>query len=149
MIYKPPVPTAASVLLAIVYLVGSIGIGTALPKVRDRHLPSGGSSNNEPESLDHRMGILLHKIAKPKIAESSSSYSEYNFIGIQKSGKIPVMSELRSDVRAAVFVLRETQLQMLSALSVQIKIQEKLAQWAPHIPKVISILKNKFLQFKI
>jgi hypothetical protein len=84
--------------------------------------------------MDHRIGILLHKIAKPKTpsVDSSTTYSEYNFIGIQKTGnKIPVMSELRSDVKAAVFVLRETQLQILSALSVQMKIQEKLAQWAP------------------
>ncbi|XP_046636829.1 serine/threonine-protein phosphatase 6 regulatory ankyrin repeat subunit A-like [Daphnia pulicaria] len=119
---------AASVLLAVLCLVGSLDIGSAMPRVRDR--PSGGEPT---DALDQRIGVLLHKISKPIVLESSA---EYNVIGVQqKSDKTPVPSELRSDVRAAVFVLRETQLQMLSALSAQIKIQEKLALWAPHMPK--------------
>lgn len=123
-------PRAASVLLAVLCLVGSLAIGSAMPRVRDR--PSGGDPT---DALDQRIGVLLHKISKPIVLESSAEY--YNVIGVQKSDKTPVPSELRSDVRAAVFVLRETQLQMLSALSAQIKIQEKLALWAPHMPKVI------------
>ena len=41
----------------------------------------------------------------------------------------PISPQLKSDIRAAVFVLRETQQQILSILSVQYKIQEKLAFW--------------------
>ena len=41
----------------------------------------------------------------------------------------PISTQLKSDIRAAVFVLRETQRQILSIMSVQNKIQEKLAYW--------------------
>ncbi|XP_032788802.2 serine/threonine-protein phosphatase 6 regulatory ankyrin repeat subunit A [Daphnia magna] len=110
-------------------LAVNIVAGMRLP-VRERQLPLGTGIH----PLEHRIGDVLQKISSsakviPRSVDATTP----------PPAVVPVIPDsLRSDIRAAIFVLRETQLQILSVLSVQIKIQEKLSHWqlAPHQTKI-------------
>lgn len=128
MVYKP---RTTLTILTVFYLT-NIVVGMRMP-VRERQLPS--SFGVHP--LEHRIGDVLQKISSARVIPKNGDFTT------PSPAVVPVIpASLRSDMRAAVFVLRETQLQILSVLSVQIKIQEKLSHWqlTPHQTKVMNLM---------
>lgn len=92
----------------------SLGRGMRLPPRERPYMPAN-------LQLEHRIGDVFQRISSPS----------------RVSREPTIHPQLKSDLRAAIFVLRETQHQILSAMSVQSKIQEKLAYWksAPKVMK--------------
>lgn len=88
------------------------------------HLATGRVvSSRDDGKLDHRIGDLFQRLSTTSVSTDNNN------------NKRPLSSVMKSDIHAAILILRQSQLQIQTVLSAQKKMLEKLHHWQS---KVIS-----------